>query len=166
MTNRLRKLALTAHVTFSVGWLGAVVAYLALAITALAADDVQLARGAYLAMEVIGWFVIVPGSLAALSTGLVLSFGTEWGLVRHHWILTKAVLTIPATIVLIAHMPAVSSMSEAAASPTFTGANGKLPVQLVIHAAGGLVVLIAATTLSIYRPWGRTRFGRARRADG
>jgi len=31
MTPRFNKFALTAHITFSVGWLGAVIAYLALA---------------------------------------------------------------------------------------------------------------------------------------
>lgn len=42
MTLRLRKFTLTAHVIFSVGWLGAVVAYLTLAIAALTSHDVQL----------------------------------------------------------------------------------------------------------------------------
>lgn len=42
MTPRLRKFTLTAHVIFSVGWLGAVVACLTLAIAALTSHDVQL----------------------------------------------------------------------------------------------------------------------------
>src|SRR5262245_31248830 len=42
MTPRLRKFARTAHVIFSMGWLGAVVAYLTLAIAALTSHDVQL----------------------------------------------------------------------------------------------------------------------------
>ena len=80
MTPRLRKFTLTAHVTFSVGWLGAVVACLALAIAGLTRQDAQVVRAAFLSMELIGWFVIVPLSLAALFTGLVQSLGTEWGL--------------------------------------------------------------------------------------
>ena len=80
MRPRLRKFTLTAHVTFSVGWLGAVVAYLALAIAGLTRQDAQVVRAAFLSMELIGWFVIVPLSLAALFTGLVQSLGTEWGL--------------------------------------------------------------------------------------
>src|SRR5262245_24188259 len=42
MMPRLRKFARTAHVIFSMGWLGAVVAYLTLAIAALTSHDVQL----------------------------------------------------------------------------------------------------------------------------
>ena len=64
MTPRLRKFGLTAHVMFSVGWLGAVAAYLALAIAGLTSQDAQMVRAAYLAMKLIGWSVIVPLSLA------------------------------------------------------------------------------------------------------
>ena len=56
MTSRVRKLLLTAHITFSVGGLGAVVAYLSPAITALTSDDPQVVRSAFIAMEQIGWF--------------------------------------------------------------------------------------------------------------
>ena len=59
------------HVTASVGWLGAVVAFLALAVAGLATGDPQLARGAYLAMDVTAWFVIVPLCFASLATGIV-----------------------------------------------------------------------------------------------
>src|SRR3970282_1344477 len=115
MTPRLRKFALTAHITISVGWLGAVVVYLALAIAGLTSHDAQMVRAAYLSMELIGWFVIVPFSLAALLTGLVQSLGTQWGLFGHYWILVKFLLSTGATIVLLGHMQAVSRMSNLAA---------------------------------------------------
>lgn len=51
MPPRLRKFVLTTHVTTSVGWLGAVAAYLALDLTAVNSQDVQTVRGAYFAME-------------------------------------------------------------------------------------------------------------------
>jgi hypothetical protein len=160
MTPRLRKLTLTAHVTFSAGWPGAVVAYLALAIGALTSHDAQMVRAAYLSMELIGWFVIVPFSLAALLTGLVQSLGTQWGLVRHYWILAKFLLTIGATIVLLQHMEAVSRMAAVAAQTTLSSADfSALRIQLVLHAAGSLLVLLAATTLSVYKPWGMTAYG-------
>lgn len=78
MTPGLRKLALTAHVTSSVGWLGAVVAYLALSVAALTSQDARTVRAAWIAMEMIGWFAIVPLALASLLTGLVQALGTSW----------------------------------------------------------------------------------------
>lgn len=66
MTPRLRKLALTAHITFSVGWLGAVAGFLALSIAGLTSHDAEVVRGAYLSMNLIGLYIIVPMSFAAL----------------------------------------------------------------------------------------------------
>ena len=149
MTPRLRTFALTAHVVCSVGWLGAVVAYLALAIAGLTSQDAQIVRASYLVMELIGWFVIVPFSLATLLTGLVQSLGTAWGLFRHYWIVVKLLLNIGATIVLLLHMPSVSRMSDIAATTTVPNADfAALRIQLVVHAGGGLLVLLAATALS------------------
>lgn len=161
MTPRLRKFTLAAHITFSVGWVGAVVSYLALAIAGLTSRDAQLVRAAYLSMELIGWFVIVPFSLAALSSGLVQSLGTQWGLFRHWWILVKFLLTIIATIVLLRHMQEVSRMARLVAEATVSGADFRaLQVQLLVHPAGGLLVLLAVMTLSVFKPWGMTPYGR------
>src|SRR5688572_29513640 len=96
-----QKFALLAHISFSVGWFGAVVPYLALAIAGLVSREAQMVRAAYLSMELIGWFVIVPFSFAALVGGLVQSLGTRWGVFRHWWILVKFVLTVVAVIVLL-----------------------------------------------------------------
>lgn len=160
MPRHIRRLALTAHISSSsVGWLGVVLAYLALAVTTLASRDAQAVRGTYQAMELIGWFVVVPSSLAALLTGLVQSLGTDWGLIRHYWVMVKLVLTIGATTIALLHMPAVSRVAGAAAmsSPIEIGAQ----TQLVAHAGGGLLVLLAITALSVFKPWGRTPYGRS-----
>jgi hypothetical protein len=166
MTPRFNKFALTAHITFSVGWLGAIVAYLALAIAGLTVHNAQMVRAVYLSMELIGWYVIVPFSLAALLTGLVEALGTQWGLLRHYWILVKFLLTTGGTIVLLRHMQAVSRMSGAAAETALSSADFRaLRIQLVVHAAGGLLVLLAATTLSVYKPWGMTPYGRRKQHE-
>ena len=160
MKPNTRKFALTAHITSSVGWLGAVVAYLALAIGGLISNDSHMVRAAYLSMELIGWFVIVPFSLATLLAGLVESFGTPWGLFRHWWVLVKFLLTTVATIVLLQHMQAITRMSGVAADMTLSATDFRaLRIQLVVHAAGGLLVLLAATVLSVYKPWGMTPYG-------
>lgn len=161
MKRTVRKLSLTTHVTLSVGWLGAVLAYLALAVAGVASGDHQLVKAAYLSMELIGWYVIVSCSLGALLTGVVHSLATEWGLFRHHWVLAKFVLTIVSTLVLVKHMPFVSRMAEHAASTPALGADfDRLRVQLLVHAVGGVLILLAVVALSVFKPWGRTAYGR------
>ncbi len=157
MTPGLRKLVLTAHVTSSVGWVGAVVAYLALAVAALSIQDAQTVRAAWIAMALIGWFVIVPLALASLLFGLVNALGTPWGLFRHYWVLVKFLLTVFATIILLLHMPTVSAFAGVAAETNSAnpgGVGGEL-----LHAGGGLLVLLVTTTLSVYKPRGMTQYG-------
>lgn len=156
MTPRLRKAALTAHIVSSVGWLGAIVPYLALAIAGLTGSEAQMARAAFLSMEVIGWYVIVPFSLAALLTGLVQALGTQWGLFRHWWILAKFALTIVAVAVLLRHMQDVSRVAQLVRETPLSTADFRPEL---IHAAGGLLIVLVATMLSVFKPWGMTPYG-------
>ena len=166
MTPSLRKFALTAHIILSVGWLGAVVAYLALSIVGLTSHSAQMVRAAYLSMEFIGWYIIVPFSLATLLAGLVESLGTQWGLFRHWWVLAKFLLITGATMVLLRHMPAVTRMSGVAAETILSATDFRAQrIHLVVHAGGGLLVLLAATVLAIYKPWGMTPYGRRKQHE-
>jgi hypothetical protein len=161
MTPRLRKFALITHITFSVGWLGAVAGFLALAIAGLTSHDAQRVRAAYLAMELTAWYVILPFAFASLLTGIVQSLGTAWGLFRHYWVLAKLLLTVFATIILLLKMKLIGYVAGAAAETTLSGVDLRaLRIELVVHAAGGLLVLLAVTTLSVFKPWGMTGYGR------
>lgn len=78
MTPAVRKFTITAHVAFSVGWLGAVAAFLVLSIAGLTSHSAEVLRGAYLSMDLISRFIIIPMCFAALATGLLQALGTPW----------------------------------------------------------------------------------------
>jgi hypothetical protein len=165
MTPRLRKLALTAHVTCSVGWLGAVVAFLALALAALTTNAAGTVRASYVAMELTGWYVVVPFCLAALVTGLVMSLGTPWGLFRHYWVLVKFLLTIIAAVILIGFTQTLGTLGELAADRTLSIEQLRsLSQSPSLHSGGGLVVLLVTTMLAVYKPWGMTPYGKRKQA--
>ena len=162
MTLRLRKFALTAHITSSVGWLGAVAVSLALAVAGLTSQDVQMVRAAYLTLELIGWFVLVPFSLASLLTGLVMSLGTTWGLFRHYWVLAKLLINVFANIVLLLYMKTLSFLAGVAAQSSLSSddlSRLRNPSP-VLHAGAALILLLVAVTLSVYKPRGITGYGR------
>jgi hypothetical protein len=169
MSPRLRRFTLTAHVTFSVGWLGAVVAYLALAVAGLTSEDAQVTRAVYPAMELLGWFVVVPFSLAALLTGLVQSLGSVWGLFRHYWVVAKFALTLGAIVVLLVRAEgffgSLGMLGSRAGTALASSEGGMLPTQLVVHAGVGLMVLLTTTALSVYKPWGKTPYGLRRQQE-
>lgn len=163
MSPRLRKLALATHLTSAVGWIGAVFTYLALGVAAVTNQDPQTVRSAWIAMELTGWYVIVPLAVASLLTGLVMALGTTWGLFRHYWVLFSLVLTVFATIVVLVHMPTVSAVTDFAQSAD--------PAQLtqlggdLLHPGLGLVLLLVIQILNVYKPRGLTPYGRRKR-DG
>lgn len=161
MSPSIRKFALTTHVTASVGWLGAVAGFLALALAVQGGYDPSLLRGLYLAMWLTGWYVIVPLCLASLLTGLVMSLGTKWGLFRHYWVTVKFLLTAISALILFGFTQTLSYLGVLAADTTPSVAEfNQSPVS---HSVGGLVVLLIITALSIYKPWGKTPLGSERR---
>ena len=167
MPPRLRKLALTAHVASSVGWLGALATFLALAVVGLIGRDAQTVRAAYLAMELIARSVIVPLAFASLATGIVQALGTPWGLFRHYWVLAKLLVTVLAAAVLLAQMGSIGYVAEAAAEKALSGADlREARTSLVAHAGGGLLVLLVPVALSVYKPRGLTRYGLRKKQHG
>jgi hypothetical protein len=150
---------LTLHIVTSVGWVGAVAAFLALALAGLTSSNEQLVRASYIAMDLTYRSVVVPLGLASLMTGIVSSLGTEWGLVRHYWVLVKLLITIPAVFLMLVHVRPVKQMAQAAATDTLSGVGpAELPIQLVAYAATALLALLVATALSTYKPRGKTPY--------
>jgi hypothetical protein len=167
MTPRLRKFALTAHVTSSVGWLGTVASFQALAIAAVTSRQPETVRGLYLAMELIGWYVIVPFCLASLVTGLVVSLGTPWGLFRHYWVLVKFLITVVSALILFGFTQTLGSLGDLAADATLSIHELRnLKQSPVLHSGGGLLAILVATILAVYKPWGMTPYGRHNRETG
>jgi hypothetical protein len=161
MTIGVRKFALTAHVTSSVGLLGSIAAFLALAVAGVTSQDVPTVRAAYLAMELIARSVIVPLAFASLLTGLIQSLGTPWGLFRYYWVVVKLLLTVFAAGVLLVKMELIDYAARLAAEMSLSRTDLRAAgIQLAVHAAGGLLLLLVPAVLSVYKPPGLTRYGR------
>jgi hypothetical protein len=156
MSPPVRKAMLAVHIASSVGWLGAIAAYIALNVPVIAGADEQLVRAAHLMMQPVAWYAVVPLAVTSLVTGIVQSLGTPWGLFRHYWVLISLFVTVFATVILLLHLAAVDSLAARAADPsTDVGTlNGDL-----FHSVGGLVVLLVPLVLNLYKPRGLTRHG-------
>ncbi|HEU4747142.1 MAG TPA: hypothetical protein VFS56_01480 [Gemmatimonadaceae bacterium] len=161
----VRKLALTLHVTASVGWLGAVAAFLALAIVGQTSRDAETVRGAYLVMEPAARLILLPLAYASLITGLLQSLGTSWGLFRHYWVLFKLLINVVATVILTSYMATFSHMAGVAADSNVDLSEVR-NASPVLHATLALFALLVATVLAIYKPRGVTPYGwRKQRED-
>jgi hypothetical protein len=161
---RIRKIALASHVAISVGWLGAVAAFLAIAVVGLASNEGERVRAACLAMQWTGTIVILPLAVLSLVGGVVQSLGTTWGLMRHWWVALKLGLTLLATVVLFVHTQAIDEAADLAfQGDVCSGDLRALLLQLVIDSGAALLVLLVTTALGVLKPRGLTPFGRASR---
>lgn len=154
---RLRRLLLAVHLTASVGWVGAALAYLPLSVTAGRSTEPETVRAMWVSMEVLGWSALVPLAVAAFLSGIVLALASPWGLLRHWWVVVSLVATFVLGLVLVLHMPEVSASAERArtAAPTEVLALGGDTV----HAGVGLALLLAVLALNVAKPRGLTRYG-------
>ena len=164
MAPRVRKFALTAHVIASVGWLGSIVAFLALAVAGVSSDDAQMVRSVYLVAEPLGWFVVAPLALASLLTGLIQSLGTTWGLFRHYWVLFKLGINLFATVILLLYTQTVGVLANTAADPSSDLGELQGPT-FVLHSGAALLLLLVATGLAVYKPRGMTAYGRRKQRE-
>lgn len=165
MTPALRRLALTVHLVVSIGWIGAVAAYTALDVSTVTGQDVLGLRAAYLAMESIALYVIVPLAFASVGTGLVMALGTKWGLLRHYWVLISLLLTVFATAVLLAETQTIGRLADIAADQATSAEDLRALPSTLVHSVGGTVVLLVILVLNVYKPQGMTRYGQRRRHE-
>ncbi len=160
MQPRMRKLMLMLHIASSVGLLGAIGAFFALAIVGITRQEEQIIRAVYFSMQLTTRLVIVPLAFASLISGIVQSLGTHWGLFKHYWVLIKLLLVVLATAILIVKIELIDYAAELSTKSFLPRAElHEMGIQLTVHAAGGMIVLCLPLILSIFKPEGRTPFG-------
>jgi hypothetical protein len=148
LSRRTHRAVLTVHIVASVGLLGDCAALLATSVRAATTDDPAIAATSYELMSMFSMLFGIPLSLASLATGLVLGFGTKWGVLRFAWVTAK--LTLVLSVILVGAL--IIGPSEAA---MVEGDGGR---ELVITLAAGydVIALCTATGLSVYKPRRRT----------
>ncbi len=156
---------LAVHLTVSVGWIGAVLAYIALDVSVALGQDADTVRTGYLAMERIARLVILPLAVASLTTGVVISLGTKWGLFRHYWVVISLCLTVFALVVLLREIQVIAFHAGLAADPATPETTLRTLPSTLVHSVGGTVLLLVILVLNIYKPRGVTAYGRRREGD-
>jgi hypothetical protein len=147
---RWRRLVLTLHVITAVGWLGTDLVLLTLGICGLAGVDPAVV---YPAQGLIGLILFTPLSLLVWLVGVVNAIGTRWGLLHHWWVATKlGIVTLMLALVAFALRPnLLAAWHDGATLPHQQRLN------LLIAPVVSSSLLVLATVLSTYKPWGRIR---------
>ncbi|WP_046563912.1 hypothetical protein [Micromonospora sp. HK10] len=145
-----RKALLTLHLVTALGWLGTDLVLLTLGVAGLRGADPDVV---YPTAGLLVTYLFAPLSVAVWLIGVASALLTPWGLLRWRWVLVKLVLTtVMLGLVLLLLTPRIRHLGAlgGAASP-------HLRVDLVVPPAVSSTLLLVATVLSTYKPWGRLR---------
>lgn len=159
MSPQLYKLLLAAHIIVSVGWLGIVFANLVLGLAAIASETPEVSDALYSSMKVVN-VAFLPAAIATIATGVLLSLGTKWGLLRHYWVATKIALTAGVTATALALGGRLVRQSISAVDDETILGIASAPTFLISLSAAHVLMLGVATVVSVYKPWGKTRLDR------
>jgi hypothetical protein len=144
LSPRTRRIVLTAHIVASVGLLGDVAGFLAIAIRAASTADPGLESASYELLSMFGMVFGIPLSLVSLATGLTLGLGSKWGVLRYPWVTTKLILNVSVLVVgALLLGPAIDEMRQG---------DGDAGGVLIAGAAYDVIALTVATTLSVFKP--------------
>jgi Predicted integral membrane protein (DUF2269) len=154
MERRVRQAWLVLHIVSSVGWLGVVLAALALCVAGLANDDPEFVHAVFSVMVVLADTYFLPGTVLVLVSGLLLGLGTTWGLFRFYWVAVKLCIGV---VLFLGSVFVLQLAVERAAQES--AALRPLPAEVDVRLFGMLCVTaalaVAATVLSVMKPWGR-----------
>lgn len=167
LSARTRKVVIVIHIVTIGAWIGLDVAMGVIIFTAIFSHSDQTKALCYQALDL---FVVVPLLAAGpvcLVTGLILGWGSKYGVLRYKWVATKLVLNLVLTaLVVISLAPGIS---EAARTGRALAAGEDVSIaaqDLVFPPIVSPTALVIAATLSVFKPWGLMRRPRRRTRAG
>jgi hypothetical protein len=145
------------HVTFACMWVGAAIC---LSVKQFFIKPISGGElfGIASTMDFIDIFIIIPGAVGVLLTGIVYSTWTNWGWFKHNWIIVKWVIclygVIFGTYPLGPWMSGLARISkdlgmQALSDPTFVN-NQKM---LMIFSTFQACTLVFALFITTLKPW-------------
>ena len=159
MKATFRKLLLICHISVSVSLIGTVASFLFLAVIGMLTTTFEIQRITYPAMAMLAVYLILPMAIMSFVIGIIQSLYSPWGLVQHYWVLAKLFLSALTIGVLLMQLDTINTLATIASHVTLPADDMAQQMRVIVHAAGGLTVLLLATVLSVYKPRGMTRYG-------
>ncbi|WP_350281377.1 PDR/VanB family oxidoreductase [Kribbella sp. HUAS MG21] len=154
-----------AHAISAAAWVGITCAVVTLSVIGLTTDDLDTAVVVYGLVSQFDITLLPWANFATTLTGLALGLTTRWGLIRYRWVAAKLVISFAILLSAFAYVEdsvgAVIEQAEALAASGGSTAELQAGGAVVVAGFGlPLLSLVAAMLLSLYKPGGKTRWGR------
>lgn len=153
---------LSAHILFTIGWLGTVFCFLVLGIVATTTSDGETLEAVYFAMRILDLTVVQASAIGTVITGVLLSVLTQWGLTKFYWIIAKqigAVFSVGLGVfamhnLIIESVSIISSRGlTALQDPTYIVNHRIIMAGIILE----IISLSIMVLLSVFKPWGKRK---------
>lgn len=150
----------SAHIVSGSIWLGTALCLVAIAFINRNTPNGDELYAINFTLKFLDDWVVIPAAILSLITGGLLSWLTNWGFVKHYWVIAKWVATVTlivtGTIWLGPWVNAMTALSDAERLKALQN-----PLYVFDHKAvvvGGSIqvaCLFAVVAVSVLKPWGR-----------
>ena len=161
-----RQAVLALHVLCGVGWMGLDLGLIVLVLTGATSGSGPTVAAAYTAVRLVVPVVVPLVATGMLVTGLLLGWGTRWGLLEWTWVLLKLVIGVVLTaLVFVLLLPLALGVPPdlGGSAADVREAVGAAVRSLVFPPMVSFTALGVSLVLSIWKPWGRTAWALRRR---
>ncbi len=155
------KILKTIHLLFAFMWIGGALSMTLLLLTTAPQESYEMYMRSLSLMLVDDW-LIIPGAMGCLFTGLVYGIWTHWGFFKHRWLSVKWVLTV-AMILLGTFLmgPWVDgNVYPAQDIPDYAPDNTVFfhnVSQTILWGSIQLALLLGVVVISVFKPWKTTK---------
>jgi hypothetical protein len=159
LTFTQKKWLLSLHILFAAIWFGVTVAFLILSINVMITDDINQIRAYYTSMLLLEQTIGKASIIGTVTTGILLSILTHWGLFIYYWIIFKEILTfisigLGMAFIYFWTLNGVTMLSpNGLESQVFIVNHQQLLVGIGIQILSLGVVFI----ISVFKPWGKRK---------
>jgi hypothetical protein len=159
LSGRSQRWLKSVHLLCAAVWTSSAIALIAMQV-GLHADGGGELYGILRAAKFIDDFLIIPGAVGSLLTGLIYSIWTKWGFFRHRWITVKWVINVGGILfgtfflgVWLNSLPPLAARLglDALSDPIF------IRNRMLNLVFGGIQTfsLVFALVISVIKPWSR-----------
>ena len=161
LSSKQKKWWTILHIVFVIIYFAGVLG--ALLLTSFAStiivDDAQI-KAAHLFARYFDWFLVIPGALGCIVTGVWLAVRTQWGLTKHYWIIVKTLGNITAILFGSTFMrhwfdETVNLSSTGQSNLIENTAYLHSHQMLLVGAIISLLIFLFLLFTSYFKPWGK-----------
>ncbi|SDZ94563.1 hypothetical protein SAMN05660420_00830 [Desulfuromusa kysingii] len=153
-----QKLLKTIHLLAAGLWLSSVIILMLLPLLSrgiTSGDEIYMYNRAY---HFIDMLILTPAAIVTFLTGLIYSLFTQWGFVRHGWIIYKWIITLLIIITGTFYLgPMVTKLLAIADAKRIVALQDSYYIQGEVIGLSAAIInsllLIVAVLFSVYKPW-------------